>query len=86
MKEEGDDRWYVIEKATLPDGGEYECDWSAENDETNHYVNVIGASCWEGGGGGGVGLIPYEVSIIYVLFIRNGDGDSRVNSMSDTVL
>jgi hypothetical protein len=33
--------WYEIEKAEKKHGGEYECDWSKENDELNHYVNIV---------------------------------------------
>jgi len=43
-RQNGNDIYYEIKEAVLDDGGEYECDWTAANDETNHYVNVIDAS------------------------------------------
>jgi len=35
---------YSIDSAVPEDGGEYECDWSPQNDELNHYVNVVDKS------------------------------------------
>lgn len=40
-RSEGKDFWYDIEAASAIDGGEYECDWTGANDETNHYVTVV---------------------------------------------
>jgi len=40
-RQEGNDYFYDINKANLTNGGEYECDWTPENDETNHYVNIV---------------------------------------------
>jgi len=41
-RKEGDhDMFYTIKAAAPEDGGEYECDWTADNDELNHYVNIV---------------------------------------------
>jgi len=40
-RNEGKDYYYDIQKADMTNGGEYECDWTAENDETNHFVNIV---------------------------------------------
>jgi len=40
-RKEGLNVFYEIAKANKSHGGEYECDWSKENDEMNHYVNIV---------------------------------------------
>lgn len=41
VKKDGNDVHYEIKSAKLSQGGEYECDWSSDKDEWNHYVNVV---------------------------------------------